>query len=231
VVLQLGVYLQEWLTAGTQLTVGVSRNTRNRYGGINRVIANGVNLAHFFPGEKTRHPTILFVGNLGGRKRGRLLLDAFVHLIRPSIPEARLWMVSEPGPPADGVSYLPGLSSEALAERYRQAWVFASPSCYEGFGLPYLEALASGTAVVATANVGSQEVLDSGRYGRLVHGDEEFPLAILEMLRGPELRARYTAGGLERARQLSLDRTIDQYEQLLESIAVTTFPAQARVWR
>jgi len=229
--LQLGVYAQEWLTSITQPTVGVSRNTRSRYPAIQQVIPNGVDTAQFFPGPKSPHPTILFVGTLGGRKRGHVLLKAFANIIHPSIPEARLWMVTEPGPPQDGVTYFSGLSTEALAGLYRQAWIFASPSCYEGFGLPYLEAMAAGTAVVAAFNPGSYEVLDGGRYGRLVGTDTGFPLALLEMLRGRALRERYVACGIERARQFSVDRMIDQYERLLETMAQSPLPIGARAWR
>jgi len=228
--LQLGVYAQEWLTSITQHTVGISRNTARRYPAIQEVIPNGVDTAKFFPGPKSDHPTLLFVGTLGGRKRGRLLLQSFADVIHPSIPEARLWMVTEPGPTQDGVTYFSGLPTGALADLYRRAWVFASPSSYEGFGLPYLEAMASGAAVVATANPGSREVLDGGRYGRLVETDAEFPLALLEMLRGRELRELYVAGGIERARQLSMDRTIDQYERVLKSMAHIPLPVGARVW-
>jgi phosphatidylinositol alpha-mannosyltransferase len=230
-VLQLGVYVQEWLTAKTQITVGVSRNTRHRYRSLYRVIPNGVNIENFIPGPKSEQPTILFVGNLGGRKRGKLLLHAFENLIRPSVPGARLWMVTEPGPPSAGVTYFPGLSADALAELYRQAWIFASPSCYEGFGLPYLESMASGTPVLASANAGSSEVLDGGRYGRLVEIDSQFAIALLQLLQDRELRERYAALGLERARQLSLRRTIDQYEDLLESIAARSSLVEARAWR
>jgi glycosyltransferase involved in cell wall biosynthesis len=215
--LQFGVFLQEWLTASTQNTVAISRNTQKRYPAICEVIPNGVDQKLFFADDqpKAAKPTILFVGTLGGRKRGRLLLDAFMNIIRPSLPGAQLWMVGEPGPPAEGVHYYSNLSTEALAEQYRRAWVFASPSSYEGFGLPYLEAMASGTAVVASSNPGSRELLDGGRYGSLVEHDADFPAAVLEMLRDEELRERYVACGLERARQFSLARMLDQYERLL----------------
>jgi len=229
--LQFGVYIQEWLTARTQHTVGISRNTQRRYPAIDHVIPNGVNTTLFFPGEKAAFPAILFVGSLGGLKRGGLLLQAFADVIRLSIPEAQLWMVCETGPARDGVTYFSGLPIEALAALYRQAWVFASPSCYEGFGLPYLEAMASGVSVVATANAGSREVLDGGRYGRLVERDAGFPLALLEMLRARDLRERYAACGIERAHQLSIERSVDQYERYLESISHSPFPAGARAWR
>ncbi len=44
-----------------------------------------------------------------------------------------------------GVTYVTGVPDTQLADLYRRAWVCASPSTYEGFGLPYLEAMACGT--------------------------------------------------------------------------------------
>jgi glycosyltransferase involved in cell wall biosynthesis len=126
-------------------------------------------------------------------------------------------MVTEPGPPADGVRYFTGLPECELAELYRTAWVFASPSVYEGFGLPYLEAMASGTPVVATPNPGSEEVLDGGRYGRLVD-DSGFAPAILALLEDPRARALLTAAGLERSRELSIDRAIAQYDAAIREL-------------
>ena len=58
-----------------------------------------------------------------------------------------------------------------------------------------------------------------------------FPLALLEMLRARDLRERYAACGIERAHQLSIERSVDQYERYLESISHSPFPAGARAWR
>jgi glycosyltransferase involved in cell wall biosynthesis len=101
-------------------------------------------------------------------------------------------MVSEAGPPISGVRYFHGIPDEALAALYRKAWVFASPSVYEGFGLPYLEAMASGTAVVATANPGSCEVLDTPALieESLVESDADFSPRLLRFLEDRPLRER-----------------------------------------
>ena len=215
------VYIQERITARTQRTVAISRSTRLRYAGIREIIPNGVDQAIFFPSDraKTAQPTILFVGTLGGRKRGTQLMDWFRDSILPEVPNARLWMVSEPGPRREGVEYFSGLSSVALADLYRRAWVFASPSVYEGFGLPYLEAMASGTPVIATQNAGSSEVLAGGRYGVLIKSDAEFAGAIVRALRDSEWRAIWTERGLERASELSLAKMVERYEVLLLSMA------------
>ena len=71
------------------------------------------------------------------------------------------------------MTYRIGVDDAELASLYRRAWAYVTPSTYEGFGLPYLEAMACGTPVVATPNPGSVEILDHGKYGVLA-ADEEF---------------------------------------------------------
>lgn len=215
--MQLSSYVQELMTAATQPNcVAVSRNTRRFNPFIRRVIPNSVDLNVFFDDldAKTPGPSLVFVGTLGGRKRGALLLEWFQQRIQPQFPSAKLWMVSEAGPPIEGVTYFTGISTEHLAQLFREAWVFLSPSTYEGFGIPYLEAMASGTPVVATPNPGSKEVCGDGEFGCLAV-DAEFADVVCNLLSDPARRAKFAGVGLERARHYSLDRMIRSYEELL----------------
>lgn len=220
VVLQSGVYLQELATALTQETVGISENTRRYNPFVRQTILLGVDSTIFspVPGQKTRDPSLIFVGTAEGRKRGRLLLNIFENTIRPAYPTASLMFVGPPGESRPGVTYHTGVSDEELAALYRRAWLYASPSTYEGFGLPYLEAMACGTAVVATPNPGSCEVLANGEHGKLVD-DTAFGRAILDLLRSDDDRRLWEAAGLRRARELSLESMIDRYEAVLTALS------------
>lgn len=126
----------------------------------------------FYPGPKEGRPTLLFVGGLDSRKRGRWLLELFDTRIRPAVPQAQLWMVSEKGPELEGVSYFHNVDIHRLADLYRRAHVFSMPSTYEGFGIPYLEAMASGTLVATTPNPGANEILDYGKFGCIVQDSQ-----------------------------------------------------------
>jgi glycosyltransferase involved in cell wall biosynthesis len=215
-VLQAGVYAQELLSAAThRCAVGVSENTRagNRF--ITRVIPNGVNRAVFAPDERDRapQPTLAFVGALAGRKRGRWLLELFSSVIRPAHPDAELLMVSAAGPAQPGVCYYEGVTDAALASIYRRAWLYVSPSTYEGFGLPYLEAMACGTPVVATPNPGSREVLAHG--GGTLADDDAFGSAVLSLLGDAVRRRTLAAEGLHVAATRDVDAMVDAYEGLL----------------
>jgi phosphatidyl-myo-inositol alpha-mannosyltransferase len=216
-ILQMGVYLQELATALIEDgTVAVSECARRDNRFVRRVIPHGVDRGIFFPSpaDKTREPSVLFVGTLEGRKRGRLLVDIFERIVRVSYPDASLAMVGPSGPVMPGVTYHTGVSDIELGGLYRRAWVYASPSTYEGFGLPYLEAMASGTAVLATPNPGSREVLLDGRYGQLA-GDETFSGALVALLGDAQARRVFEGQGLQRAQEYSLDAMLDRYEALL----------------
>lgn len=218
--MQSGVFLQELLTARLQRgTVGVSENTcrSNRF--VTRVIPDGIDLEMFSPRESERSqvPSILFVGTMSGRKRGSWLLEQFQRYIKPQFPDAELDIVSPPGEPSPGVRYHTGISRSALMSLYRRAWVYASPSTYEGFGLPYVEALACGTPVVATPNPGSREVLADGRYGCLVD-DRDFATTISELLSDQDRRTRLAENGFQRAAEFDIRLSAAAYESLTEEL-------------
>jgi glycosyltransferase involved in cell wall biosynthesis len=108
-----------------------------------------------------RHVDLLHVGSTIPRKR----IDVLLHTIRrvaDDVPEVRLIRVGGPFTPpqrrlvtslgiADRVLTLPFLDRRVLAAVYRRSALALLPSEREGFGLPLIEAMASGTPVVATS--------------------------------------------------------------------------------
>ena len=113
----------------------------------------------------------------------------------------------------DGVTALGRLDDEALADEYRRAWVFCLPSSYEGFGIPYAEAMAAGLPVVATPNVGARYVTDEGRAGVLAELDE-LAAPLIELLTDERSRTAQGERSRARAAEFDLTRVADRYEQL-----------------
>jgi starch synthase len=107
-----------------------------------------------------------------------------------------------------GVVWIPQMLPRAeVVQLLTHATVFACPSVYEPLGIVNLEAMACGTAVVASDVGGIPEVVDDGRTGLLVHYDEtgtaafEAGLAdrMNELLADPERAAALGGAGRERA--------------------------------
>ena len=198
-------------------TVVVSPSTRRWVPWVRDVVPNGVDTDRFRPSDTSPadRPTVLFVGTWYGRKRGAALAEAFAADVLPAIPDAELQLVTQDAPSdlGPGVRVLGRLSDEALADAYRRAWVFCLPSDYEGFGIPYAEALASGTPVVATPNVGARYVLDDGRAGVIVDLPE-LGRALVELLGDSARRERMREAGLARAREFALTSVVDRYEAI-----------------
>jgi glycosyltransferase involved in cell wall biosynthesis len=162
--------------------------------------------------DRSPPPTILFVGTWAGRKRGSFLYRAFLRDVVPRVPDARLVMVSDHCQPASNVKWFARPSDRELADLYRSAWVLCLPSSYEGFGLPYLEAMANGTPVVATSNPGSRFVLSDDRYG-LVCADDDLGREIAALLLDDARRKRLARAGVERAAQFSWEDLLDRHER------------------
>jgi glycosyltransferase involved in cell wall biosynthesis len=179
------------------------------------VVPNGIDTRAFASGgePKSAAPSILFVGELDSRKRGRWLVRQFIERVRPHVPDAELWLVSPDRADGPGVMSLGTLDDAILRERFRRAWVMCLPSAYEGFGRPYVEAMAAGTAVVASRNPGALDVLDGGRFG-VIAGDDELPGALVALLTDGERRRALERAGLDRAARYDWANVIDAYEAL-----------------
>ena len=199
------------------VTVAVSPQTRRWMPWVRRVIPNGVDTARFRPDARKRaaRPTVLFVGTWGNRKRGSVLAEIFQRDVLPHVPGASLEMVCRDAPadPGTGIRVLGELTDAQLIEAYQRAWVFCLPSEYEGFGIPYAEAMAAGVPVVATPNVGARYVTEEGRAGVLSEMDS-LGDALVRLLIDDADRDAVAMSGRVRSGDFALSTVIDRYELL-----------------
>lgn len=140
------------------------------------------------PGEKSDRATVVFVGSFYGRKRGawaekavkaaRAQLKIEIDLLVFGPPEDRQNWSSE-------TIHVSGADDQTVHEAIARAWLVASPSSYEGFGIPIFEGLALGTPIVATSNPGSEyqaAVVRNSDALALVESESEFISAVTERI-------------------------------------------------
>src|SRR4029077_5631119 len=116
--------------------------------------------------DRPREPIVLHVGDLHPRRNLRVLVDAVaelrradarwsgVRLVLAGVDRGQLETLRERARALQApelLEYVGAPDDRALVDWYNRAALFAYPSCYEGFGLPVLEAMACGAPVVASA--------------------------------------------------------------------------------
>jgi glycosyltransferase involved in cell wall biosynthesis len=178
-----------------------------------RVIPHGVDPA-FTSGDGAAEGYVLFVGAVQRRKNPRAALAAAQDVQLPLVivgPEREPALAGDLR--RDGADVRGYVGKDELARLYRGALCLVIPSRYEGFGLPVLEAMASGTPVVAARDPAVAVVAGDAA----VYADEQdLPGAILHAI---ERREELRAVGLARAAQFSwaetARRTVAVYRELL----------------
>jgi starch synthase len=226
-----------------------------------RVVHNGIDTALWTPqpdvealqrhGIDPGRPTVAFVGRVTRQKgvpyllRAAARLDPEVQIVlcagaadTPELAAEVNGLVRDLQASRDGVVVIEGmLPRRDIMQVLSHATVFACPSVYEPLGIVNLEAMACGTAVVASAVGGIPEVVQDGVTGRLVDleqaadgtgtpVDEErfvadFAAALAEVLADPEGAASMGRAGRERAIEhfswdSIADRTLEVYSSVLD---------------
>lgn len=122
-------------------------------------------------------------------------------------------------PCARSIIFTGFLQNEDIPDLYAGADLFVFPSLYEGFGLPVLEAMASGTAV-ACSNVSSlPEVAGNAAEMFDPYDPEDICRALHDVLGSPQRTKALRELGLQRAREFNWRRTARQTVQTLEQAA------------
>ncbi len=174
---------------------------------------------------------ILFVGTLEPRKNLEVLLRAFARISNETQHQPQLVIAGAEGWLSDDFDRLVRssdfgdrlrftgyLNDEDLRALYSSSKVFLYPSLYEGFGLPPLEAMACGAAVIASRIPTHEETLKDK--ARLVNPLDEAALAnsIVELLENDSARARLAENGREYAATFSWKKTAELTFQVYEEV-------------
>ncbi len=163
------------------------------------------------PEARSSGPLVVAVGRLVPVKRYDLLMHTLAR-VRRSVPSLRAVIAGEgyQRPRLEALRRalgatawlsLPGhVSNEELVTLYRSAWMVASASQREGWGMTLTEAGACATPAVASDIAGHRDAIVQTRTGLLAHDETEIAAAITRVVRDADLRARLGAGALAHAR-------------------------------
>jgi glycosyltransferase involved in cell wall biosynthesis len=177
---------------------------------------------HFSPGSvRSDVPLVVAVGRLVPVKRFHLLIEALVRL-KPQLPDLQAVIAGEGyerGDLEDLVRRhgaedwisLPGfVSQEELVDLYRRAWVVASTSLREGWGMTVTEAGACGTPSVVSRISGHQDAVADGESGILVEDEGGMIEGLYSVLSDEVLRKRLSLGATDFAARFSWEATARQ---------------------
>lgn len=236
-----------WMATRIDVRCAVSPEARamaeEALGGTYELLFNGIEVEHFASAEPTPSddPAIFFIGRHEPRKGLDVLIEAMSEL--PA--GVRLWIAGE-GPDTTGlrarasgdprIEWLGRISEDEKARRLRGARVVCAPSLRgESFGVVLLEAMAAGTAVVASDIAGYRNVAVDERDALLVPpGDAQaLAKALTRLLDDHDLADRVREAGSARARAFSMDVLAAKYVAIYQRLLDTSQEPSRwkQIWR
>jgi glycosyltransferase involved in cell wall biosynthesis len=166
-------------------------------------------------------PFVLSVGDLQPRKNHIGLISAFTRLVRARADlkhhlvlagkdtwfSPRVREAAKTSGVSERIHFTGFVSDEKLLKLYNACDLFVFPSFYEGFGLPALEAMACGRAVVTSRVSALPEVVDGAAILVDPDSSDQLASAMADMLLDSELRNRFERLGIRRAAQFKWQDT------------------------
>lgn len=194
----------------------------------------GTNISEEKPAELPQNincPFVLFVGTVEPRKNIISLIKS-MELLWENGEHTDLviagkfgWMYDEilayakKSRFSDKIKFTGFISNGELEALYKSAEVFAFPSSYEGFGLPPLEAMRRGLAVVSSNTASLPEILEDGAY--FANNIYDFAQKIKSLTGNSEEKNILIQKGIERSRcftwENTANKTIEVYEKIIRS--------------
>ncbi|MGD0363297.1 MAG: glycosyltransferase family 1 protein [Bryobacteraceae bacterium] len=217
----------------SDLIIAVSRFTARQVTGLLGVEESRVRVVHHGVrppalAAAAREKIILHVGAIQHRKNIARLVEAFERVDRDwqlvlagssGFGAAGILAGIAQSPSRERIRILGYVSPAELANWYARAMLFAFPSLDEGFGMPVLEAMASGVPVLASNRSAIPEVAGDAAWLVDPEQTEEMANALVALTGDPARRADLSARGLERAHIFTWDETIRKTWQVYLELA------------
>jgi glycosyltransferase involved in cell wall biosynthesis len=182
------------------------------------VVPVGIDSQYSPGGAKSPDPLVVAVGRLVAVKRFGVLVDALLQT-KLQVPALRAVLVGDgyereellaqidKAGASDWLTLAGRVSDREKIDYYRQAWLVASASAHEGWGMTLTEAAACGTPSVATRIAGHEDAVAEGKSGLLADDDAALVPAMVSILNDASVRDRLSAGALEHAARFTWGAT------------------------
>ncbi|MCW2516711.1 MAG: GDP-mannose-dependent alpha-(1-2)-phosphatidylinositol mannosyltransferase [Mycobacterium sp.] len=199
-------------------------------------IPNGVDVASFeaapkLDGYPRPGKSVLFLGRFDEPRKGMQVLLGALPALVDALPDVEVLVVGrgdeealaeEAGELAGHLRFLGLVDDAAKASAMRSADVYCAPNTGgESFGIVLVEAMAAGTAVVASDLDAFRRVLEDGAAGRLVPVDDSAALAsaLIDVLSDDAVRERLVAGAAKAVRRYDWSVVALQILRVYETVA------------
>lgn len=199
-------------------------------------IPNGVDVAAFasaqpLPGYPRAGKTVLFLGRFDEPRKGMTVLLGALPALAQRFPDIEILIVGrgdedelrdDAGELAGHLRFMGQVSDAEKAAALRSADVYCAPNTGgESFGIVLVEAMAAGTAVVASNLDAFRRVLEDGQAGLLVPVEDSDALAAAlgEMLSDDAMRIRYVAAAATAVQRYDWSVVADDILRVYETVA------------
>ena len=199
-------------------------------------IPNGVDVASFasaptLPGYPRPGKTVLFLGRFDEPRKGMAVLLGALPALVEHFPDIEILIVGrgdedelrqEAGDLAGHLKFLGQVDDAEKASALRSADVYCAPNTGgESFGIVLVEAMAAGTAVVASNLDAFRRVLCDGKAGRLVDVEDSAALAegLIAVLADTKLRSRYVKAATAAVGRYDWSVVADEIMRVYETVA------------
>lgn len=220
--------------------IAISQNTKNDIEKTYHINSGKIRVAYpgFQPLEnssifKNKRPYFLFVGAFKKSKNVPFLIHSFILFLKNTKKDFDLllvggdkWMDPEiqqtlnqlPENSGSHIQVMRFVDSHTLASLYRGAFAFVSPSLYEGFGLPFVEAQSVGIPVIGSNQGSLPEII--GRTGLLVNpkNNKDLTAAMVKLSTDKNLHKKFSQEGLRNAKKYSWKMFAKEVQSTLESL-------------
>lgn len=194
-----------------------------RFGCTSHLLYTGIDTKMFYPpATKPANliPKILLVGNPHLPFKGfRLLLTALNYIWQKGYRFTVTWAAqTEAKVEVDfPLSYIVNVPQKDLSELYRTHDIYINTSLYEAFSMPPLEAMACGTAVIATDCGGINTYAEPGENIILVEqgNADDLVTSITYLLNNPQARTYLAENGIKTANKFCIDNAVEQLENII----------------